>query len=307
MKFIERTLVLIKPDAVLRGIIGQIIERFERVGLRVAGLKLVQPKKEQLDIHFPACDKAWVSGMGKKSLENYEKLGINPVEEIGKKDPFEIGKIILGWNYDYLLSGPVAAIVLEGPRAISVVRKIIGHTIPAEASPGTIRGDFSINSTDHANAEKCACKNVVHASGNSEEADRECAAWFKVNELVNYARADKQAMFSKMMKKEGGQTMTTTKTTGLNIPNIEDVYEKMKVSDPRKAAEIAYVIAMKAKAEGDNDKAAKFGRESVRIFDELNVQTMEECASYYTVVNGISLPDLIHSDVVKNRLLPLEL
>ena len=307
MMFIERTLVLIKPDAVLRGIMGQIIERFERVGLRIAGLKLVQPKKEQLDIHFPACDKAWISGMGGKSLENYEKFGMNPVEEIGTKDPFEIGKIILGWNYEYLLSGPVVAIVLEGPRAISVVRKIIGHTIPAEASPGTIRGDFSINSTDHANAEKCACKNVVHASGNLEEAERECSTWFGEDEFVSYARADEQAMFLKMMKKEGGRAMTTTKTTGLNILNIEDVYEKMKMSDPRKAAEIAYVIAMKAKAEDKSDKATKFGRESVRLFDELNVQTMEECAAFYTVINGISLPDLIHSDVVKNRLLPLEL
>lgn len=307
MRFIERTLVLIKPDAVLRGIIGQIIERFERVGLRIAGLKLLQPKKEQLDVHFPACDKAWISGMGKKSLENYEKFGMNPVEEIGTKDPFEIGKIILGWNYEYLLSSPVVAMILEGPRAISVVRKIIGHTIPAEALPGTIRGDFSINSTDHANAEKCACKNVVHASGNLEEARKECSVWFKADEFVSYVRADEQTMFSKMTKEEGGQAMTTAKISGLNISNIEDVYEKMKVDDLRKAAEIAYVIAMIAKAAGNNEKAVKFGRDSVRIFDELNVQTMEECAAYYTVVNGISLPELIHSDVVKNRLLPLEI
>jgi nucleoside-diphosphate kinase len=202
MGIIERTLVLIKPDAVLRGIAGSILERFERVGLRIVGLKLVQPRKEQLDIHFPSHDEDWIAGMGKKSLENYAKFEMDPIAILGTKDSLEIGKIILGWNYEYLLSGPVVAIILEGPRAISVVRKIIGHTIPAEALPGTIRGDFSVNSTDHANAEKCACKTVVHASGNLEEAKKECEVWFRADELVSYARADEQVMFSKMIKKE---------------------------------------------------------------------------------------------------------
>jgi nucleoside-diphosphate kinase len=184
MRFIERTLVLIKPDAMARGIVGLVIERFERVGLKIIGLKLVQPKKEQLDIHFPIHDEEWIKGMGKKSLENYTKFGMNPIEEIGTKDSLEIGKVILKWNYEYLLSGPVVAIILEGPRAVSVVRKIIGHTVPAEALPGTIRGDFSVSSTDFSNSLGISCKNVVHASGNLEEAKRECEVWFKEGELI---------------------------------------------------------------------------------------------------------------------------
>ncbi len=127
MEIIERTLVLIKPDAVLRGIVGLILERFERVGLKIIGLKLVRPTKEQLDIHFPAYDEEWISSMGKKSRENYSKFGINPIDVIGTEDAITIGRIILGWNYEYLLSGPVVAIIFEGPRAISVVRKIIGR------------------------------------------------------------------------------------------------------------------------------------------------------------------------------------
>lgn len=101
--------------------------------------------------------------------------------------------------------------------------------------------------------------------------------------------------------------MLDTETIGTVIPNIVDAYEEMKVSNPRRAAEIAYVIAKKAKADGDNEKAIKFGNEAVMILDNLNVSTMEECATFYTVLNGICLPDYIHSDLIRNRLLPLVL
>jgi hypothetical protein len=101
--------------------------------------------------------------------------------------------------------------------------------------------------------------------------------------------------------------METKKVVGEVIPNIENVYEEMKLSDPRKAAEIAYVIAMIAKANGDNEKTLKFSRESVKLLDELNVQTMEECATHYSVLNGIGLPEFIHSDMVRERMKPLTL
>ncbi len=197
-RFIERSLVLIKPDAVYRGISGQIIDRFEKTGLKIVGLKIVNATKEQLDKHFPIHDESWLRGMGDKTLENYEIHGIDPMEELDASDPLEIGKIILGWNYEYLMSGPVIAIVLEGVRAISAVRKIIGHTLPTKAQPGTIRGDFSINSADYSNSEKCSCKNVVHASSNQEEADVECMVWFESGELVDYLRSDEKVMFNKL-------------------------------------------------------------------------------------------------------------
>ena len=194
-RFVERTLVLLKPDSVSRGICGQILSRFERAGLKLVGLKLLQATKAQLDGHFPVEDLSWIEGMGKKSLENYHTHGVDPEQELGTSDPKEIGKIILDWNYQYLLSGPVVAIVLEGVRAISVVRKLVGATIPTQAVPGTIRGDFSINSADFSNALQCSCKNVVHASGNQEEAEKECSVWFSADELVRYQRADENAMF----------------------------------------------------------------------------------------------------------------
>ena len=93
----------------------------------------------------------------------------------------------------------------------------------------------------------------------------------------------------------------------MKIENIEKEYEKLREDDPRSAAEIAYVIAKTAKDDGDNEKAIKFGKESIRIFDELDVQTMEQCAAKYVTVNGIALPELIHSDVVRDRLRPLPL
>jgi len=93
----------------------------------------------------------------------------------------------------------------------------------------------------------------------------------------------------------------------LEIPNLENHYEETKEKDPRKAAELAYVIAMLAKKEGENEKAVRYGRESITLFDSLNVQTMDECTTRYVTVNGISLPDYIHSDVVRDRLSPLQL
>lgn len=194
-RFIEKTLVLIKPDAVARGISGSIIKRFENSGLKIVGLKIVNATKEQLDHHFPIEDKAWIIGMGEKSLGSYKLNNLNPIKELGTDDPFEIGKIILEWNYEYLLSGPLIAMVLEGVYAVNTVRKMIGHTIPAIAQPGTIRGDYSINSADYSNSIQHSCKNVVHASGSVKEAEIECSVWFNKDEIVEYKRADTEVMY----------------------------------------------------------------------------------------------------------------
>lgn len=195
-KFVERTLVLIKPDAVKRALIGEIFRRFERAGLKIVGLKMVQATKEQLERHLPITDSKWIKGMGQKSVTAYEEEGMDLDADFGTSNPTKIGKTILEWNFVYLLSGPVVAVVLEGVRAVSVVRKIVGNTIPAKAQPGTIRGDFAHNSADYANAKQNACNNVVHASGTLEEAKTEIRVWFDPGELVVYARADEQAMFN---------------------------------------------------------------------------------------------------------------
>lgn len=185
----ERTLVLIKPDAVMRGLVGVICQRLEQVGLKIVACKMVLPTKKLLDGHFPK-SKEWVRGMGEMTLETYRQYKIDPIEILGTADALAIGQKIKEWNYRYLTLGPVMAMVLEGIHAVDSVRKLIGHTLPYKAAPGTIRGDFSINAPDLANVVGSACKNLVHASGTIEEAEQEIANWFGPNELVAWQRTD---------------------------------------------------------------------------------------------------------------------
>lgn len=186
--------MLIKPDGAMRGLVGKILERFEQCGLKIVGLKILQTNDAQLDKHFPQSEE-WVEIMGRKTLETYSQYGLDPNESLGTSDPNEIGAKIKSWNYSYLKLGPVIAIALEGVHAIDTVRKIIGHTLPYKASPGTIRGDFSINSPVLANLVESACKNLVHASSSTAEADQELACWFSPEEFVSYERADEALMF----------------------------------------------------------------------------------------------------------------
>lgn len=190
----ERTLVLIKPDAVKRGLIGLICQRFEQVGLKIVACKMILPNREQLEGHFPKSE-AWVRGMGEKTLETYREYEIDPAEILGTTDPLAIGHKIKEWNFHYLSLGPVLVMVLQGVHAIDTVRKLIGHTLPYKAAPGTIRGDFSINAPDLANLVGSACKNIVHASGNHIEAEQEINNWFNAAELITWERTDEFVHF----------------------------------------------------------------------------------------------------------------
>ncbi len=192
---IQQTLVLLKPDAVKRGLIGEIIKRFERVGLKIVACKLVKPSKDLADKHYPLERQEFVEGIGKKTLENYKEMGVDPVSEIGSLDPYEIGKIVRGWLVEMITSDPVLAIVLEGPNAVEIVRKLVGHTLPVKADPGTIRGDFSFDSAFFANAKKRPIKNLIHASGNPEEAEYEISLWFTKDEIHNYKRSEEEVMY----------------------------------------------------------------------------------------------------------------
>ncbi len=191
---VERTLVLIKPDGVKRGIVGRVLTRFEEVGLKIIGLKLIQVTREHAENHYPNTAE-WITGMGEKTLQTYRDQGKDPLVEIGTDDPMEIGNMIKNWNVDYLTSGPLVALVLEGAHAISVVRKMCGFTLPAFAEPGTIRGDFSITSPIIANELKSAVRNIVHASSDQEEASYEINYWFSEEELSVYESAAERVMF----------------------------------------------------------------------------------------------------------------
>jgi len=179
----EKTLVLLKPDAVSRGVVGEIITRFEKAGLKLVATKMVRPDQKLAQQHYPSDRHDFIKGMGHKTLDSYKEEGHDPVHNFGTKDPHEIGLQLQKWLVDFLVSGPVIALVLEGPGAIGAVRTIAGHTIPAKAEPGTIRGDYSDDSAITANAEKRSIKNLVHASGDKQEADFEISLWFTADEL----------------------------------------------------------------------------------------------------------------------------
>jgi nucleoside-diphosphate kinase len=140
----QRTLVLAKPDAVQRGLIGEIIGRFERKGLKVAGLRLLSVSREMAEEHYAV----------------------------------HAGKHFYEGLVEFITSGPVAALALDGPDAIAVVRKMVGKTMPNEAEPGTIRGDLGVS----------GLRNLIHASDAPETAEAELALWFGTGALVDYDR-----------------------------------------------------------------------------------------------------------------------
>lgn len=153
---IERTLVLVKPDGVARGLIGEIIKRFENAGLKIIGIKMVWADKKSAEKHY--------------------------TEEIAKKH----GKHVRDWLLEYIVSGPVVAIVLEGVESVNVVRKLVGTTYPHDSPPGTIRGDFCHVNMERADEQKKAIMNLIHASGSKSEAKQEIAIWFNSKELHSY-------------------------------------------------------------------------------------------------------------------------
>lgn len=156
---IERSLVVCKPDAVQRGIVGEILQRFERVGLKIVGMKMVMPDEDHYRAH-------------------YEQIG----QMITRR-----GEEAFRYNLNYMTMGPVIAMVLEGVEAVALVRKIVGPTEPKSAEMGTIRGDYSHMSFGYSNAKGIGVPNLVHASGNVDEAKKEIGLWFSEDQLYDYS------------------------------------------------------------------------------------------------------------------------
>ena len=190
----ERTFVAIKPDGVQRGIIGDCITRFERCGLKLVAMKMVQPSKEFVAKHYPS-NEGWLRSVGNKTVSFYKEHNLDVAKDMGCSDDLSIGKKVKEWLCEYLSSGPVVAMIWEGHCAIDIIRKHCGNTLPTLAAPGTIRGDYSIDSSYLANVRKRPIRNIMHASGNKGEAENEIGLWFKPNEIYAYKRADEKAMF----------------------------------------------------------------------------------------------------------------
>lgn len=190
----EKTLVLIKPDGVKRGLIGEIIRRIEQRGLKVIAMKMFQATKEELTRHYSDSDEN-LRAMGEKTLATYHKYGLDPIKEVGTDDPVKIGRMVHGWIVDFMSSGPLVKMVVQGLHAVEMVRKLVGNTMPSQAEMGTIRGDYSVDSAVLANAQKRGIRNIIHASGNIAEAEAEIKLWFTPEEIFEYTRAEESIMF----------------------------------------------------------------------------------------------------------------
>jgi len=173
----EQTLVLVKPDGVQRGLIGQILARLERVGLKIVALKMVLPTKDQADRHY-ALTEEWMKAVYDKAKAKYDALG----QAFPYSDHVAYGTSIKNGLVQFLTAGPVVAFILEGEQAVSLTRKIVGATEPASSAPGTIRGDFSVDTYAISNAQNRPLRNLVHASGTVDEAKNEMPIWFSANE-----------------------------------------------------------------------------------------------------------------------------
>ena len=191
----DQTLVVIKPDAVKRALVGKIIAKFENVGLKLIALKMIKPDSEQVMGNYPTKDKKWITGLGEKSLNTFQQLNLDPLEYLSTNDPYQIGLQVLSKLVDHWTSGPIVAMVWQGPHAVEIIRKLRGVTTPLQAEPGSLLGDYSFDSQLISNIQQRAMRTFVHATGSKEEADREIAHWFKPEELLpNYSRTDHTAM-----------------------------------------------------------------------------------------------------------------
>lgn len=177
----ERTFVIIKPDGVQRSLVGEIIKRYERIGLKLVGLKIGIATPEMIEKHY-TIDPEWMLKTGEKTIANYKKKGIKPPSE----DPIEITKVVLKNLKKYMTSGPVIMMVWQGAHAVGIIRKITGATEPLTSDVGTIRGDFVLDSYVMSDTDGRAVRNILHASGTVGEAEKEVALWFKEEELMNY-------------------------------------------------------------------------------------------------------------------------
>lgn len=176
----ERTFVILKPDAVQRGLMGEIIKRFESVGLKMVALKMTMATEQQCWDHYNK-DEAWFLKKGANIIKNREDLGM-PVE----KEALEYGKDIIRALAKFMTAGPIVPMIFEGNQAMGIVKKIVGGTEPLTSEVGTIRGDYTLDSYELSSYDDRAVRNLIHCSDQADEAEREIKIWFDEKEIVNY-------------------------------------------------------------------------------------------------------------------------
>lgn len=186
----ERTLVILKPDAIQRSLVGEIIRRYERIGLKIVALKMIVPTEAQIEKHY-TLDPDWRRVTGEKTIKGYHDKGLKPPTE----DPLEVTRILLERLKRYMTAGPIVVMVLEGAHAVKIVRKLTGGTEPLTSDVGTIRGDYVLDSYQMSDIDNRSVRNIVHASGSVPEAEKEIPHWFAKNEIVSYRHIAEEIIY----------------------------------------------------------------------------------------------------------------
>ncbi len=185
----EQTFVMVKPDGVQRSLVGEIIGRFERTGLKIVALKMTIPTEEQCWSHYSK-DDTWFTEKGERTVAEREKQGLTV-----DKPAIEYGKDIIRQLVTFMTSGPVVALVIEGNQSVKIVEKLVGGTEPLTSDIGTIRGDLTVDSYGLAGADERAVRNLIHCSDAPEEAAREMAIWFSPEEVKKYRLVGEQILY----------------------------------------------------------------------------------------------------------------
>lgn len=186
----ERTLVVVKPDGIQRSLVGEVIKRFEQVGLKLIGMKMIIATPEHIEKHY-TLDPEWRRITGEKTIKGYVDKGLTPPST----DPFEITAKILANNMKFMTSGPLIPMVWEGAHAQKIVKKLTGGTEPLTSDVGTIRGDYVMDSYAMSDADTRSIRNIIHCSGSVKEAEDEIVHWFQPEELINYKLVQEKILY----------------------------------------------------------------------------------------------------------------
>lgn len=185
----EQTFIAVKSDGIQRHLIGEVIQRFERRGMKLVACKMVVPTSEHLAKQYPD-EKWWYESVGNKTLKSRREKGIED-----DREPLEIGKWVRQMIIDDVQGKPMLAMVWEGAHAVALGRKTAGSTNPLDADVGTIRGDFTVESYEVADFLEHPIRNIIHAAGSVEEAEKEIAIYFDEDEIVDYALITEEVLY----------------------------------------------------------------------------------------------------------------
>lgn len=185
----EQTLVIVKPDGIQRSLMGEILMRIERTGLKFVAVKFLLPKADQCWKHYNKDDE-WFMKKGTRIVDDRTAQGL-PIEKEAK----EYGKDIIQSNVDFFTSGPVLAVVIEGNQSVAIVKKLVGGTEPTTSDVGTIRGDLTVDSYALSSIDNRAVRNLIHCSDSPEEAQREIPIWFETTDIVSYRLVQEQVLY----------------------------------------------------------------------------------------------------------------